>query len=293
MTRIIPYELIKHLEWTPGQDLPEEKTPRQLVPSEQKDFNLDNLVNNGQAFYDGDLPTALRNAYAHATEEGVVASMPSLIAGKAQADKENYLWENWFTVLSEEDVGIDREGKFASRGEPVIVTVHGGGILTPDRIQQAYDEGLTDYRAAKFTDEEFGNLLNGTLPDEENIELCHLDDVRLGRISNPFGKYGVVMDFEEGKATKSGYHKKDGFMKNPLVHARVGTLEHLEPYFDKAKDSEGDVGNYHRLQEIDPNQQQGRLLFLNYDCGGLNGNDDLDFDGRFVGVAPEARSARE
>ena len=45
-------------------------------------------------------------------DEGIVASMPQLIAGKSLTDKKSYLWKDWFTALSEENIGIDRKGTF-------------------------------------------------------------------------------------------------------------------------------------------------------------------------------------
>ena len=292
MTRIIPYELIKHLEWTPDQEVPSQPEPVQLKPTEQIVFSIDHLINNGNEFYNTNLPTALEEAINSIGKNGVIASMPYLIAGKAQADKENYLWKSWFTALSEENIGVDKEGRFVESGKPVVVTVHGGGILTSDRIQKAYDEGLTEQRAAKLTEDEFSNLLNGTLPNGENINIYTIDDVQNNNISHLFGKYAVVLDFESAKSTKSGYHQKEDFMKNPLVLARVGTPDYLEDYFEKAKhSSDQDVRNSHIFEEIDTNQQQGRLLYLGDDYDGLSGHDNLDNCGRFVGVAPEAQDA--
>jgi hypothetical protein len=120
--------------------------------------------------------------------------------------------------------------------------------------------------------------------------LYSVDDVKNGRISNPFGRYGVVMDLEIAKATTSGYQPKGEFMENPLVIARAGTLEHLENYFEKAKSSEDKVGSWHPFNNIDSSTAQGRLLFLDYSYSGLSGNDLLYYDGLFVGVAPEAPS---
>ena len=81
-------------------------------------------------------------------------------------------------------------------------------------------------------------------------------------------------------------------MENHLVIARAGTLEHLDAYFEKAKHStENNVGCYHRFNEVDPAQSQGRLLFLYSSCGGLGGG-GLGYYGRFVGVAPKAHVAR-
>ena len=101
------------------------------------------------------------------------------------------------------------------------------------------------------------------------------------------------MPYELAKETKSGYHKKKGFLENPLVIARNGGLENLEEYYEKAKDSDNDLGNWYNYDNSrDALVPHGRLLFLDNDHIGLSGNDNLDDYGRFVGVAPEARVSR-
>ena len=303
MTRIIPPKLIEHLEWNPGQEVPVVPTVGQGTQLVQgREFSIEQLINQGKPFYSDakdssnnwiGVTVSLEETQNHVGEEGVIASMPYLLAGKAKADKDNYLWKTWLTALSEENVGIDKNGKFVSTGHPVVVTVHGGGILTLDRIKRAYSEGLTPKNAAKLEDEEFDNLLEGTLPSGERIELYSIADVANGNVTNPFGRYGIVTDFEVAKSTTSGYHEKTNFMVNPLVHARAGTLEYLDEYFEKAKrDLDDKLRNSHPFNSIDPAQPQGRVLFLSYFSSGLGGGNDLYNDGRFVGVAPEAPDAR-
>src|SRR3989338_11275943 len=160
MTRIIPRELIKHLEWVPGQQPPERPvvTPAPQ-PVLQKSLSIDALINNGKEFYSEKkdrngtyigVAVALQKAVDNIGQEGIIATMPYLIAGKANADKDNYLRKAWHTALSEEDAGIDKNGKLVRKGESVVLTVHGGGILTGDRIRQAYSEGLTPQNVAKL-----------------------------------------------------------------------------------------------------------------------------------------------
>ena len=296
MTKIIPRRLIQHLELVPGQELPERNNPisePQIIPALNGKFDINALIKEGKPFYSNEkdskgnyigVAVSLEQALTHAGVDGIVASMPHFIAGKAIADKKTYLWKDWFTALSEEDVGIDKNGSLVTAGSPVVITVHGGGILTPERIRQAYAEGLTGQNAARYAEHEFDNLLKGVLPDGTSIQIYTLEDIKKGSIPDPFGRYAVALDFEVAKATSSGYHKKEGFMNNPLVLVRAGTLECLEEYFDKAKDSDGDVGNHHRLGEIDPHQAQGRVLFVDFDHNGLGGSYYLDGIGRFVRV---------
>jgi hypothetical protein len=256
-------------------------------------FSIEDLINNEitpiysdekrNGKYVGNA-VALEKAYKEMNEGDILATMPHLIAGKSEADKDNYLWQDWFTALSEENVGIDTKGNFVKKGNSVVITVHGKGLLTtnPDRIFRAYTDGLTPQNSARYSQNEFEELLNGEIRGNK-IQIYTLDDVLKGNIKNPFERYAVVLDFEVAKKTKSGYHNKIEFMKNPLVLARAGTSEYLDEYFDKAKDSNGTLGNHHRLAEIDSKQAQGRLLFLFNSSVGLGG-DDLGGSGRFVRV---------
>ncbi|MBS3142439.1 hypothetical protein J4464_03560 [Candidatus Woesearchaeota archaeon] len=298
MTRIIPRELIKHLEWIPGQQPPQRPavnpTPQ---PVQQRTASIDALVNGGREFFSEQkdsngnyigVAVALQEAYDQMGSDAIIATMPYLVAGKAQAEKSNYLWQKWFTALSEENAGIDKNGKLVGRGQPVVLTLHGRGILTPERIRQAYSEGLTPQNAAKFTDDEFDNLLNGVLPSGESINLYTVDDIKRG-ISDPFGRYAVWMPAETAKSKSSGHHSKSDFMNNELVIARVGTLEHLDAYFEKARHSSNhNLGNWHRLGEIDFTQPQGRVLFVGDTSDGLSGINYLNSNGRFVGVRKNA-----
>ncbi|MBU2637725.1 MAG: hypothetical protein KJ955_02030, partial [Nanoarchaeota archaeon] len=51
MTKIIPYELIKHLEWVPGQEVPQMPKPGTAKPALQSVLSIDELVKNGKEFY--------------------------------------------------------------------------------------------------------------------------------------------------------------------------------------------------------------------------------------------------
>ena len=104
-------------------------------------------------------------------------------------------------------------------------------------------------------------------------------------------QFGVVMPYATAQGTHSGQHDKGTFLANPLVIARtVGSFDHLEPYFEKAKSS-NKVGSYHPFSGRDATVPQGRVLFVSTNINGLDGYFDLSNNGRFVGVAPEAPSA--
>ncbi|MBI4448320.1 hypothetical protein HY643_05040, partial [Candidatus Woesearchaeota archaeon] len=129
----------------------------------------------------------------------------------------------------------------------------------------------------------FDNLLEGKLPDGKKVKLYTLDDLKKETIKEH--KFGVVMPYEVAQATESGWHRKKEFLSNPLVIARVVDLENLEAYFNKAKYSDGALGNFHRFKSRSPNQAQGLLLFLSYDVSNLDGLSNLYDSGRSVGVS--------
>ena len=294
MTRIIPREFIQHLEWNPSQ--PE---PKPLVPPTDVNIKyfIDDIV-KGKTFYSEQkdtngsyigLPIALEEALSYTASRGIIATMPEFIAAKAIADNNHDFWKKWYAVHTEENIGIDKKGRFYKKNEPVLVLVNGGGILTPNRIRQAYADGLVG-NAAKYREEEFADLLNDKLPDGKNIQLYKFEDVKKG-ISNPLHQFGVVMPYSLAQSTKSAFHQKKQFLENPLVIARTaGSLHHLETYFDKAQVNET-VGNWHPFEGRDASVPQGRLLFVS-DAGSGLGGYYLDSDGRFVGVAPEVQARK-
>jgi len=257
------------------------------VPAQSSPFSIDNILKGrtfyGKTFYDRSMPNALRQAIGYTRKSGIVATMPEFIALKVKADKSHAFWNDWYTVLTEEDIGIDKKGAFYTKGEPVLIVVHGGGILTPDRIQQAYEEGLLN-KSAKYKEEEFDALLEGRLPEGTTFPLYRLEEIQSGRSGLPH-QFGVVMPYKTAQDTKSDYHQKKPFLENPLVKARsAGSLDHLEAFYEKAKALDGDLGNHHPFKGKDATIPQGYILFVSCNCGGLDGDKYLGGSGRFAGV---------
>ena len=231
---------------------------------------------------------SLRDARNAVGVNGNVANLPYLIAGKALAPKDNYLHKNWLTSSTEEDVGIDTVGILGSKsiGKPILLVVHGKiGLLTSDynRILKAYSDGLTQQNAAKYTSQEWDAFLSKV----SKSTVYTIEDVEKNQIIDPFGDHIIALDFDTAKSIVSGHYQKTDFMRNKVVLARASTMQYLEKYFDNHFTNVVDtntVGNWHRFNEINPNDPQGRLLFVDYDNLGLFGHDYLYGYGCFVGV---------
>jgi len=263
-------------------------------------YSIDDIL-RGKIFYSNvkdskgnyiGLDVAFGQALDYVNSDGIVVTMPELIAAKIKADSSHHFWQNFYCLHTEENIGIDKKGNFYSKNEPVLVIVNGGGILTPNRIRQAYNEGLIN-NSASYRNAEFDGLLEGRLPNGDSIHLYRFEEIKKG-VSNLPHRFGVVMPYKMAQETKPGYHNKNAFIDNPLVIARVAAMKHLEPYYERAKDPDKDIGNYHPFKGREPYPPQGRLLFLNaYNYLDIHESYGLHYYGYFVGVAPETRSGTQ
>jgi len=225
------------------------------------------------------IPTALRRALEYAGDDGFVASMPQLLHARANAPYDNIIWNTWFTANSEESVLTTPQGNH------VVVAIHGGGIFaSPGRFERSFHadldranpEGLTGQFAAKITEREARDVLEGKLPDGSEIPVYLFEEFKQGVVELPM-RYGVVMDFSMARQAKRGYERFEVLKDEPNMIVRAGGVEPLAAYLDKfqARHDTELMGNWHPYNRIDPDQPQTRILFLAGNQGGVGseGND--------------------
>lgn len=262
---------------------------KMAVILDQIEAKIVNIVED-LSFYNLSLPRALAQACDYVKNVGYVASMPELLRGRVVSPRDSEIWTNWFIALTEENVGK------TSFGSSVLVTVHGGGILSiPDRISRAYEEGLTPEYGAKLTGQEFKDIANGKLPDGTQIPIYSFADFQKGVKDLP-RQYAVVTDFDTARNTESGRQKIDKLYDNPLVVIRAGGVEAAKAFLDKAKQvyNSKELGNWHPFGGVDVEQPQGSLLCLGVlDYVGLNGGNRLSSFGRFAVVVPEKQGVEK
>ncbi len=226
------------------------------------------------------IPTALRRALHYAGDDGFVASMPQLLHARTNAPYDNIIWNTWFTSYSEESVVTTPQGNH------VVVVVHGGGIFaSPDRFERSFhadlsrhnSDGVTGQSAAKISQQEARDLLEGKLPDGTEIPIFQFDEFKRGVIDLPM-RYGVVLDFELAKSAKRGYESFEVLKDEANMIVRAGGVEPLAAYLDKYRNRHNTtvMGNWHPYLRIDPDQPQTRICFLAGNKGGVGSDDDDD-----------------
>ena len=240
-------------------------------------------------FFGSYRPVVLKRALTYAGEDGFVASMPHLIHARTNAPYDNILWNTWFSSYSEENVVT------TPRGNRVVVVIHGGGLYAaPERFEKMYysstdhrsEQGYTGQFAAKISEREARNALAGKLPDGAEVPVYPFEEFKRGIGDLPV-RYGVVLDFELARQSKSGYVDFDVLKDDPNMIARTGGVEANIAYLDKFSARHGTklMGHWHPYNRIDPDQPQTSTLSLAGNEGG-RGSDVDEFD-------PTTRTQRE
>jgi hypothetical protein len=131
--------------------------------------------------------------------------------------------------------------------------------------------GFTGLFGAKISEGEAQDVVDGKLPDGSEIPVFPYNEFKLGIADLP-RRYAVVLDFETAKNSKSGKETFDDLKDDPLMIVRAGGVEVAATYLDKARDRNKSavMGNWHCLNDIDPDQPQTRVLFLGGTEGGAN-----------------------
>ncbi len=229
-------------------------------------------------FFESYATIALRRALRYASDDGFVASMPQLLHARTNAPYDNIIWNTWFTSNTEESVVT------TPQGNRVIVAVHGGGIFaSPDRFERSFhadlnrhnSEGITGQSAAKITEQEARDVLEGRLPDGTEIPVYPFDEFKRGVADLPT-RYGVIHDFEIARKSTRGYDSFEVLKDEPNLIVRAGGVEPLAAYLDKFRDRHDTkmMGNWHPYNRIDPNQPQTRIPFLAGNKGGTGSDID-------------------
>ncbi len=251
-------------------------------------MNLTDVKMEAEIFYESYLPDALQRALEYAGDDGFVASMPALLRARTNTSYDNIIWNTWFNPNSEENVLTTPQGNH------VVLAVHGGGIFgSPERFEKLFrantsrfcEMAFTGLFAAKITETEAHDVLDGYLPDGTEIPVFPFDEFKRGIKDLP-RRYAVVTDFETARNSRNGYEAFDDLKDDPVMIVRAGGVEAAAAYLDKAqaRHNTATMGSWHPFNSIDPAQPQTRVPILAGNKGGVGTEED---DGHLYGYDSE------
>ncbi len=228
----------------------------------------------GKEFYDSRKDRALKSLIDQGYQP---VFMPQLIDARIESDKDSRVWQTGFTTPSIRATGIPQRGKYA--GKPVVAYFHADNhISNPDNITEAIDgkEGLVNYA--------------GRIPQEEFQRFVDLD----GQTDQYGNQVSFLVPYDDLRGSKSGVIPVKHALSHPQVIPFLGGEERAKKYLQRHKEVFGDeIGVWH-LDDLDKEGNEplplGRLLYLGDGyINGLDGDDDLNGNGQFVGVRDGAQ----
>lgn len=197
--------------------------------------------------------------------------MPALADARIEAPGEARIWQPWYTTPS-----LRATGK-TQQGNPVVVYAHVPNYFSnSDNITTAREAGLRN-GAGRMPREEFQRLLD--LKDDETV---------------------FVVDYNTLKNSPSDVIKVSNALKHPQTIPFLGGQERAESYLRRHEQvyQRKDIGIWHSDDLADEPMARVLALGVNNFDDGLNGNNDLNYLARFVGVrrgasAPENKGPTE
>lgn len=202
----------------------------------------------GEIFYNENLVIALEKAQSYAGDNGYVASLPQIINERTCADFDSNIWTNIFTANSEENIGK------TSQKNLVVLTIHGGGILTPKFIKKK------ERTVFNISRKEFLNALEGKMSDGSEIPIYSFNDFKKINLQNLPIRYGVINDFKERKKNEAYQENQISDLNEiNLIIVRYGGEELKEKYLKKISKK---FENKHTLPYLCPTRSRGFFLSL-------------------------------
>lgn len=225
--------------------------------------------------------------FKSAKREGeILLSAPAIIAAIAEGKSPKKIKEmqsKTWTSLTEILTGIDTQGIYAEN-EPVIIVVHGGGLLTYDKLVASKSGGLNQQKKVFLKTYEWNKLLKGKLHGAE-IEIPVYPIERISEIKDPiFGRYAVIIKLDDAKAS-CGAFDRNGFIGNKLALAIAGTGEYLGKYFDAAN-LDGKITVNENITNCDPNKPSGSFAYILKSMQGIAAP-GLDLKARYISIGPK------
>ncbi|MDP3698235.1 MAG: hypothetical protein Q8R47_01470 [Nanoarchaeota archaeon] len=236
-----------------------------------------------KSFYDQHNYVALELAQQH----GLVLTLPELLQARSLLPFDDLLWRIPITAQTEEIIGKTKQGN------PVAIVVHGSGLLTPERIIQGVEEGLTrtilgkEQYAVRLQEKEVQSLLDGNT-FWNDIEVYTYSEFSRA-VPNHLRRYAIVRDLELQKIIFPEKQSFRTWSALSSLQCYAGGEENLCLYLEMLElyCKHNQVEYRPPYNYIDADIPQGRLLQVHGLVDMFNHSMEMDGPARFLAVKPE------
>jgi len=236
-----------------------------------------------KSFYDQHNYVALALAQQH----GQVFSLPELLQARILLPFDDQLWRVPLTAQTEEITGKTKQGN------KVAIVVHGSGLLTPERIFQGVEEGLTrtlsgkEQYALRLQEKEVHDLLEGNT-FWNDIEVYSYAEFRKAKPKH-LRRYAIVRDLELQDGSFPEKKSFRAWSALPSLQCYAGGEEKLWLYLEMLElyGKQNQVEYQPPYNFIDPDLPQGRLLQVHGLVDMIYYSMEMDGVARFLAVKPE------
>jgi hypothetical protein len=172
---------------------------------------------NRQLFFTAKMMDSFGNSFA---------TLPQIMSAVIDATNKGDSVNINFTANTEEFYGHS-----TSNGNAYYAVLHGCDLLNALDVVQ---------RKSSLVQEEYMNcLLKGRLPDNTPVQLYDIVDVCQGKVSDPLGRYGVILHEQDLPSNNSLAVRKEDVRTNSLLLARAGSKELAETYIEAVQNEYG------------------------------------------------------
>lgn len=252
--------------------------------------------------------TGLADSIKEVLDEGLIhVPTYSLVAGRAFVGKEDEAWSEYHDTNAERLTVFDEKGIMGAKGAVYALDIQNGGLFVwnPQRIKKVVEGGKLVNYALPLEQNEVNAVLDAMKRSDTGAlkQVVHGRNVAFAGDYDGFLEasaasnfiqgmdttYLVIRPADEARKLKLDYQKIDAQRNNPDLVIASGGKAPLAKMLDQAEGfGWSQFGAWHDGYK---NNNTGRVVCLNGGYVGVIGNRDVNYNGRPLGVAPEALDA--
>lgn len=245
--------------------------------------------------------TGLADSIRDVLDSGLI-HLPTyrLVAGRGFVGKEDEAWSQYHDTNAERITALDEKGIMGAKGTVYALDIQNGGLFVwnPQRIKEAVEGGKLVNYALQLEQDEVNTVLDAMKRNDTGAlkQIVHGRNVAFAGNYDGFVEASAAPDFiqgtnttylvirpaEEARKLSSDYQKISAQRENPDLVIASGGKAPLGKMLDQAEGF--GWSKFGALHDGYNNNNAGHVVCLYSDNDGVNGNRNMNNNGRPVGI---------